>query len=64
MTRLTKLISFVSILPLLQASIIPLQTPLRSSSDDEDDTPLPLVIWHGLGDNVSFANHPYHPYFS
>ncbi|KAF7859551.1 hypothetical protein EAF04_008632 [Stromatinia cepivora] len=21
------------------------------SSDDEDDTPLPLIIWHGLGDN-------------
>ncbi|KAE8452590.1 hypothetical protein EG329_013849 [Mollisiaceae sp. DMI_Dod_QoI] len=53
MTRLTKLISFVFILPLLQASIIPLQTPLRSSSDDEDDTPLPLVIWHGLGDNYA-----------
>ncbi|CZR66747.1 related to palmitoyl-(protein) hydrolase [Phialocephala subalpina] len=53
MTRLTKLFSFVSVLPLLQASIIPLQNPLRSSSDDEDDTPLPLVIWHGLGDNFA-----------
>jgi palmitoyl-protein thioesterase len=30
---------------LVKASVIPL------SSDDDDDTPLPLVIWHGLGDN-------------
>ncbi|KAF8859545.1 alpha/beta-hydrolase [Acephala macrosclerotiorum] len=53
MTRLSKLVSFVSVLPLLHASIIPLQNPLQSSSNDEDDTPLPLVIWHGLGDNYA-----------
>lgn len=25
----------------------------RASSDDTDDTPLPLVIWHGLGDTFN-----------
>ena len=27
--------------------------PLVSNSDDSDDTPLPLVIWHGLGDTFN-----------
>lgn len=27
-----------------------LQWPLQPTHDDSDDTPLPLVIWHGLGD--------------
>jgi len=26
---------------------------LPTTSDDNDDTPLPLVIWHGLGDNYA-----------
>ncbi|KAK0714544.1 Alpha/Beta hydrolase protein [Lasiosphaeris hirsuta] len=31
-----------------------LATPLQKRlSDDDDDTPLPLVIWHGLGDNYA-----------
>ncbi|KAI1758502.1 putative palmitoyl-protein thioesterase precursor [Hypoxylon sp. FL1150] len=29
------------------------QVPIFSSSDDVDDTPLPVVIWHGLGDTFS-----------
>ncbi|KAI8628226.1 palmitoyl-protein thioesterase 1 [Xylariaceae sp. FL1651] len=30
------------------------QRPISSSADDEnDDTPLPVVIWHGLGDNYA-----------
>ncbi|KAI0830988.1 alpha/beta-hydrolase [Hypoxylon sp. FL0890] len=27
--------------------------PISSNPDDEDDTPLPVVIWHGLGDTFS-----------
>ncbi|OTB12657.1 hypothetical protein K445DRAFT_76874 [Daldinia sp. EC12] len=27
--------------------------PISTLSDDEDDTPLPVVIWHGLGDTFS-----------
>ncbi|KAI1379471.1 alpha/beta-hydrolase [Hypoxylon crocopeplum] len=29
------------------------QKSISSSSDDADDTPLPVVIWHGLGDDFS-----------
>ncbi|KAI1775135.1 alpha/beta-hydrolase [Hypoxylon cercidicola] len=29
------------------------QIPIAPSSDDVDDTPLPIVIWHGLGDTFS-----------
>ncbi|XXG98308.1 hypothetical protein Hte_004631 [Hypoxylon texense] len=29
------------------------QIPISTSSDDVDDTPLPVVIWHGLGDTFS-----------
>ncbi|KAJ2904760.1 hypothetical protein MKZ38_007268 [Zalerion maritima] len=38
--------------PLLQQQQ---QKPLRPTSDgdDENDTPLPLLIWHGLGDSFS-----------
>ncbi|KAK3352203.1 Alpha/Beta hydrolase protein [Lasiosphaeria hispida] len=35
---------------LTTALATPLQKPLN---DDDDDTPLPLVIWHGLGDNYA-----------
>ncbi|KAI1657845.1 alpha/beta-hydrolase [Daldinia decipiens] len=27
--------------------------PISTIADDEDDTPLPVVIWHGLGDTFS-----------
>ncbi|KAI0844010.1 alpha/beta-hydrolase [Daldinia vernicosa] len=27
--------------------------PISTAADDEDDTPLPVVIWHGLGDTFS-----------
>ncbi|KAI8964418.1 alpha/beta-hydrolase [Daldinia sp. FL1419] len=27
--------------------------PISALADDEDDTPLPVVIWHGLGDTFS-----------
>jgi palmitoyl-protein thioesterase len=35
------------------SSILPSLNPVSSSSDDEDDNPLPLIIWHGLGDNYA-----------
>ncbi|KAI1457965.1 alpha/beta-hydrolase [Annulohypoxylon moriforme] len=28
-------------------------TPFKTTADDENDTPLPVVIWHGLGDTFS-----------
>jgi palmitoyl-protein thioesterase len=47
MTLLMALTSLLATSAIVSASILP---TLRSTSDD-DDTPLPLVIWHGLGDN-------------
>ncbi|KAK3318718.1 Alpha/Beta hydrolase protein [Apodospora peruviana] len=29
------------------------QQPLREDDPEDDDTPLPVVIWHGLGDNYA-----------
>jgi len=64
MSPIPKLISILALTPLICASI--LEKPVEGSnleiftsakafpkisSDDNDDTPLPLVIWHGLGDN-------------
>lgn len=55
MAKLTTLISLLATVPLISSSIIPIlskhQHPL--SDDDDNDTPLPLVIWHGLGDNYA-----------
>ncbi|KAK0636796.1 Alpha/Beta hydrolase protein [Bombardia bombarda] len=31
----------------------PINQNQKSLADDDDDTPLPLVIWHGLGDNYA-----------
>lgn len=39
-----------------KSTLLPLLLPftgVRASSDDTDDTPLPLVIWHGLGDTFN-----------
>lgn len=55
MARLTTLVSLLATLPLISSTIIPLhnhQRPPRSN-DKDDDNPLPLVIWHGLGDNFA-----------
>lgn len=41
---------------LIHSSILPATAPsssFSSHSEDGDDTPLPLVIWHGLGDNYA-----------
>lgn len=51
MPRLATLLSLLAAASSLSASFIP-KPPLHTK--DDDDTPLPLIIWHGLGD--SFAN--------
>jgi palmitoyl-protein thioesterase len=53
MTRLSVLVSFLTFTPVVISSILPSLNPVSSSSDDEDDNPLPLIIWHGLGDNYA-----------
>jgi palmitoyl-protein thioesterase len=54
MTRLSILVSFLTFTPVVISSILPSLNPLSSSSSsDEDDNPLPLIIWHGLGDNYA-----------
>jgi palmitoyl-protein thioesterase len=52
MARITTLLSLLASASLINSSILP-QRPIQSK-DDDNDTPLPLIIWHGLGDN--FAN--------
>jgi palmitoyl-protein thioesterase len=53
MTRLSILVSFLTFTPVVISSILPSLNPVSSSSSDEDDNPLPLIIWHGLGDNYA-----------
>ncbi|PSS25824.1 hypothetical protein M430DRAFT_39858 [Amorphotheca resinae ATCC 22711] len=48
MARLTTLVSLLATASLVSSTVLPI--PL---SDDENDTPLPLIIWHGLGDNYA-----------
>jgi palmitoyl-protein thioesterase len=50
MSRLTTLLFLTA--SLVSASFLP-KTPVYAQ-DDDNDTPLPLIIWHGLGD--SFGN--------
>jgi palmitoyl-protein thioesterase len=53
MARLTTLLSLLAAATIVRSSIVPLHssTPRAQDDDDENDTPLPLIIWHGLGDN-------------
>jgi hypothetical protein len=46
MARLTSIAALLAASKALAYTIPPSQKPL-----EEDDTPLPVVIWHGLGDN-------------
>jgi palmitoyl-protein thioesterase len=52
MARLTTLLSLLAAVSLVRSSVVtaPRSNPLLRD-DDENDTPLPLIIWHGLGDN-------------
>jgi len=45
--------SFLKLLALLASAAAVNAAVLPTTSDDNDDTPLPLVIWHGLGDNYA-----------
>jgi palmitoyl-protein thioesterase len=48
MVRPTTILSLLATASLVQATVLPIPF-----ADDEDDTPLPLIIWHGLGDNYA-----------
>ena len=47
MARLTNILSLLAAFNLVSSSVI----ATSRKTDDDNDTPLPLVIWHGLGDN-------------
>jgi len=51
----TLLLSLLVALPFISSSILPSQNQrlTLSNEDDDNDTPLPLIIWHGLGDNYA-----------
>ena len=48
MVRLRTILSLFATASLIRATVLPVPF-----ADDEDDTPLPLIIWHGLGDNYA-----------
>ena len=52
MARLNIILALLSATPVIKSLILLITaTTTKHSSDDEDnDTPLPLIIWHGLGD--------------
>ncbi|XMA16463.1 hypothetical protein WAI453_009254 [Rhynchosporium graminicola] len=55
MAKLATLLTLLTTTPLIHASILPSQSSLspHPPTTNSDDTPLPLVIWHGLGDNYA-----------
>jgi palmitoyl-protein thioesterase len=50
MARLTTLLTLLSATRLISSLILPIPATQSRSASDDDDTPLPLIIWHGLGD--------------
>ncbi|KAI1386611.1 alpha/beta-hydrolase [Hypoxylon trugodes] len=50
--KMTKLPVFLALASTFH-SVLATPTSVKPSSDDENDTPLPVVIWHGLGDTFS-----------
>jgi palmitoyl-protein thioesterase len=52
MARLTTLLTLLATATLISSLSLPTPQSTRHG-DDDDDTPLPLVIWHGLGDNYA-----------
>lgn len=56
MARLRTLFTALTLSSFTLAAIIPISTPstyIANDDDDNSDTPLPLIIWHGLGDNYA-----------
>ncbi|KAH8659191.1 Alpha/Beta hydrolase protein [Tricladium varicosporioides] len=54
MAPLTSILSLLAISPLARATIGPIHPPHNSYiTKDSEENPLPLVIWHGLGDNYA-----------
>lgn len=56
MAPLAKIISVLAASTIATSSIIRLPSTYSKThllSDDDNDTPLPLIIWHGLGDNYA-----------
>ncbi|KAH6673809.1 Alpha/Beta hydrolase protein [Halenospora varia] len=56
MAPLTSILSFLAISPLALAAIGPIHPPSHNNyvtKKDSEENPLPLVIWHGLGDNYA-----------
>src|ERR1700733_10226818 len=52
MTRLTSLLSLLATASIVHSTVLP-TSQFYIQEDDNDDTPLPLIIWHGLGDNYA-----------
>jgi palmitoyl-protein thioesterase len=48
MARLTAILNLLAAASLIHSAALP-----APRSSDDDDTPLPLIIWHGLGDNYA-----------
>lgn len=54
MELLRQLRLLLAIAPLISYSVaVPATQNVQTRFEDNDDTPLPLVIWHGLGDNYA-----------
>jgi len=50
MIKLPTILSILAVAAIANTSILP---PTFPHPNDDDNTPLPLVIWHGLGDNYA-----------
>jgi palmitoyl-protein thioesterase len=48
MARFASIVSLLAAVSLVHSIALP-----TTRADDDDDTPLPLIIWHGLGDNYA-----------
>src|ERR1700712_2442491 len=50
MARFTTIVGLLAVATIINSALLPIS---RSDNKDDDDTPLPLIIWHGLGDNYA-----------
>lgn len=53
MAPLRNILSLLAASTLAHSFVIPSQSTQSSSNDDSDANPLPLIVWHGLGDNFA-----------